>query len=333
MHTEMAVTTEALLDQLFERPPEQGISLACVVSQGGHVVAERYGVQPANDFQDAEHITASSTLLSWSMAKSMTHAAVGLLVADGALDVTAPAPVPEWGGTPQAEITLDHLLEMRPGLAFVEDYVDGTTSNCIEMLYSGTVSSFARYAADLPLTSKPGETYNYSSGTTNIVSRIIGDIVSGGPGGDPAERKRAVAEFLRIRLFEPAGMTSAVPKFDDAGDFVGSSYVYATARDFARFGELYLRDGVSLEGEQILPAGWVDHAAQWTAHDASGLDYGRHWWLWPAFPGSYACHGYEGQYVVVIPEGELVIAHLGKTDIAHAPALRMRLARIIDSLL
>lgn len=329
----MPVSTERLLDQLFERPSEQGVSLACVVSQGGELVAERYGVQPANDFQEAQPITASSTLLSWSMAKSMTHAAVGILVGDGALDVSAPAAVPEWSGTPKSQITLDHLLEMRPGLEFAEDYIDGSTSNCIEMLYSGTAPSFARYAAALALTSTPGDVFNYSSGTTNIVSRIIGDAVTGEVDGDPDERQQAVTEFLRTRLFEPAGMTSAIPKFDDAGDFVGSSYVYATAHDFTRFGELYLRDGMSPSGERILPAGWVDHASAWTAHDDSGLDYGRHWWQWPAFPGSIACHGYEGQYVVVIPDGELVISHLGKTDIAHAPGLRMWLARIIDSLL
>jgi CubicO group peptidase (beta-lactamase class C family) len=327
----MSVRTDTLLDELFGRPAEQGVSLALVATRGGEIVAERYGVQPGNEFQGEQQIDASSTLLSWSMAKSITHAAVGVLVGDGLLDVDAPAPVPEWIGAEKARITLNHLLEMRSGLAFIEDYVDGAVSNCIEMLFSGT-TSFARYAAELPLVAEPGATFNYSSGTTNIVARIIGDTVTGGPDSEPAERERAVTEFLRRRLFEPAGMTSAIAKFDDAGDFVGSSYVYATARDFARFGELYLRDGIGLDGERVVPAGWVDHATEWTAHDESGLDYGRHWWLWPAFPGSFACSGYEGQHVVVIPEHQLVIAHLGKTNIEHAPGLRMRLARIIDSL-
>lgn len=329
----MAASTDALLDQLFGRNPEQGVSLACVATRGGEVVAERYGVQPGNDFQTAETITESSTLLSWSMAKSITHAAVGVLVGDGVLDIDAPAAVESWAGTDKAAITLNHLLEMRPGLAFLEDYVDGAASNCIEMLFSGTAPSFAQYAADQELTSTPGDVFNYSSGTTNIVSRIVGDIVSGGPGGDPADRERAMTDFLATRIFGPAGMTSAAAKFDEAGDFVGSSYVYATARDFVRFGELYLRDGVAPDGQRVVPAGWADHAREWTAHDDSGLDYGRHWWLWPAFPGSFACHGFEGQYIVVIPDSELVIAHLGKADISHAPGLRMRLARIIDSLI
>src|SRR4029077_269867 len=100
------------------------------------------------------------------------------------------------------------------------------------------------------------------------------------------------------RLFGPAGMTSAIAKFDDAGDFVGSSYVYATARDFARFGELYRHDGVldSGSGVRILPAGWRDHARTKVAHDPEhGFDYGRHWWMWPQLPGSLSCHGYQGQ--------------------------------------
>lgn len=332
----MPVSTDDLLDQLFDRPIEQGVSLAFVATHRGDVVAERYGTQPANDFQEAQTITAASTLLSWSMAKSITHAAVGVLVGEGLLDVDAPAPVPSWSGTDKEQITLNQLLEMRPGLTFVEDYVDGEVSNCIEMLFSGTAPSFAQYAADLPLTSTPGTVFNYSSGTTNIVSRIVGDVVcrkADVDGSDPATRERAVTEFLHDRVFAPAGMTSAIPKFDDAGDFVGSSYVYATARDFARFGELYARDGIGVDGERVVPEGWVEHGAEVTAHDDSGLDYGRHWWSWPAFPGSFACHGYEGQYVVVIPDHQLVIAHLGKTDIAHAPGLRMRLARLIDSLL
>ncbi|BAN01737.1 serine hydrolase domain-containing protein [Ilumatobacter coccineus] len=333
----MPVPTDELLEELFHRPSEQGVSLALVATRHGAIVAERYGVQPSNEFQEAQTISASSTLLSWSMAKSITHAAVGVLVGDGVLDVDAPAAVPSWAGTDKEQITLNHLLEMRPGLAFVEDYVDGETSNCIEMLFSGTAPSFAQYAADLPLTSTPGTVFNYSSGTTNIVSRIVGDVVCRRAGlavdAAPSERERAVTDFLHERVFAPAGMTSAIPKFDEVGDFVGSSYVYATARDFTRFGELYARDGVSVDGRRVLPTGWVDHASEWTAHDDSGLDYGRHWWLWPAFPGSYACHGYEGQYVVVVPQSQLVVTHLGKTDTAHAPGLRMRLARIIDSLL
>ena len=328
----MSDTPQQLIDELFDRDPVTGLSLACLVVRGGRVVGERYGTQPADDFQDAVTIGPDSTLLSWSMAKSITHAAVGLLVADGLLDPGAPAPVPEWRGTDKARITLDHLLEMRSGLAFVEDYVDGETSNCIEMLFSGTAPSFAAYAAALPLVAEPGTVFNYSSGTTNIVARIVGDVVAGSDRGDPQARRSTVEEFLRDRLFRPAGMTSAIAKFDDAGDFVGSSYVYATARDFARFGELYLRDGIGPSGDRVIASDWVRHGTEWTAHDPeSGFDYARHFWKWPAFPGSFSCHGYEGQFVLVDPAADLVVVHLGKTDVTHQRGLTTGLARIAQS--
>lgn len=305
-----AMTPHDRVDAIFERPEEHGISLAMVVVHDGEVVAERYGTQPASDFAPAQPLDASSTLISWSTAKSITHAVCGLLVADGRLDLAAPAPVPEWRGTPKERITMLDLLEMRPGLRFVEDYVDGEVSHCIAMLFGEGAHDHAAYAAALPLDHEPGTVWNYSSGTTNIVTRILGDIV-----GDGREGMEA---FLRERLFEPVGMTSAVPGFDEVGTWVGSSYVDATARDFARFGELYRHDGVTADGERILPEGWLDHGRTFVAHDPtddlpSGFDYGRHWWMWPEFPGSIAAHGYEGQYIVVVPDRALTVVHLGKT--------------------
>ncbi len=320
-----------LVDELFERPVDEGVSLALVVRHRDEVVAERYGIQPENVFQPAIEITAESTLTSWSMAKSITQAAVGILVGDGALDIDAPAAVAEWAGSPKAPITTRQLLEMRSGLRFVEDYVDDEVSHCIEMLFGESGPSHAAYAAALPLDHEPGAFYSYSSGTTNIICRIIGDIVSGGSGGDPERRRAAIGSFLIDRLFGPVEMRSAVPKFDAAGDFVGSSYVYATAHDFAAFGELYRHDGVTAQGERILPPGWVDDAGTPVSHDdEDGCDYGRHWWIWPEFPGSLACHGHEGQYTVVVPDRELVVVHLGKTDAAMAPLLRARLRQMID---
>jgi CubicO group peptidase (beta-lactamase class C family) len=324
-----------LIDDIFERPADEGISLAMIVQQGGDVVAERYGTQPENVFQPAQQIDADTTLISWSMAKSITHAAVGVLVLDGRLDVDAPAPVPEWMGTPKSAITVLDLLEMRSGLRFVEDYVDEGTSHCIEMLFGDSGPSHAAYAAALPLDHEPGTVWNYSSGTSNIVARIVGDIVTGTIGGDPAERERAVGEFLGRRLFAPTGMSSATPKFDAAGDFVGSSYVYATARDFARFGELYRHDGVTRmgAGDRILPAGWLDHARTTIAVDPeTSMGYGRHWWTWPWFPGSVACHGYQGQFTLVVPARELVMVHLGLTPADVAPLLVRRLIDLVGSL-
>ena len=293
-----------------------------MVMQSGDVVFERYGVQPDTLFGPGGPVTADTTLISWSMAKSITHAAVGVLVGEGKLQLDAPAPVAGWAGTEKAAITLQHLLNMRSGLQFVEDYVDEGVSNCLEMLYGDGQHDMAAYAAGLPLLYEPGAVWNYSSGTTNIVSRIVGDVVGGG--------REGMEQFLQDRIFRPTGMSSAIPKFDDVGTFVGSSYVYATARDFAAFGELYRNDGVDAVGRVVLPAGWRDHARTFTAHDDEmNLDYGAQWWMWPEFAGSLACHGYEGQHVIVVPDRELVVAHLGKTPSDLAPLLDEQLAAVV----
>lgn len=320
------------VDAIFDRPPEDGVSLAMVVMHRGEVVAERYGVSPENIFEPAKEITADSTLISWSTAKSITHAAVGILVADGLIDVAAPAPVPEWAGTPKAAITILDLLEMRSGLRFVEDYVDDSISHCIAMLFGDGAHDHAAYAAALPLDHPPGTVWSYSSGTTNIISRIIGDVVNRSVGG----RQAGMAAFLHDRLFAPVGMTSAIPKFDGVGTWVGSSYVYATATDFARFGELYRNDGVTSAGVRLLPVGWADHGRTRVAHDPDsalpgGVDYGRHWSMWPKYPGSIAAHGHEGQYILVIPDRQLTVVHLGKTDAERIGALLTLLDELIAS--
>ena len=322
------VKVEQAADALFAPDAPHGLSLALVLMQAGQVVFERYGQQPDTLFGAGSSVDAETTLVSWSMAKSMTHAAVGILVGEGRLQLDAPAPVAEWKGTPNEAITLQHLLNMRSGLEFVEDYVDDSVSHCIEMLFGGGAGDMAAYAASQQLLHEPGSFWNYSSGTTNILSRIVGNAVCVGA----SDRQESMEVFLRDRLFAPAGMHSAIPKFDTAGTFVGSSYVYATARDFARFGELYRNDGVAADGTRVIPAGWAAHAATFTAHDSeTGFDYGAHWWLWPDFAGSFACQGYEGQYTVVLPERELVVVHLGKCPAALRAIVADRLRDIFHA--
>ena len=313
------------VDALCHRPAEEGITLALVVQQGGEILAEWYGSRPATLFEpEPQAVDADTPLISWSIAKSMVHAAVGVLVGDGRLDLTEPAPVPEWVGTDKESITTLDLLEMRSGLRFVEDYVDAEKSDCIEMLFGAGEADTAAYAAALPLEHPPGMVWSYSSGSTNIICRVLGNIVGGGEQG--------MREFLDERLFGPAGMTSADPKFDAAGTWIGSSYVHATARDFTRFGELYLRDG-TVGGERVLPTGWVDQARVEVAVDPeSGGPYGRHWWLWPDQPRALGAHGYDGQYVIVLPERDAVIVHLGQTDVAVRHHLVDRLRVVIAAL-
>jgi len=315
-------TVTEISDELFAPRAPHGVSLALLVMRSGNVVVERYGVEPDSIFGRGGPVTADSTLVSWSMAKSITHAAVGILVGDGLLELDRPAAVAGWRGTSKEAITLQHLLDMRPGLEWVEDYVDDSVSHCIEMLFADGQDDMAAYAAALPMMHQPGAVWNYSSGTTNIVCRIIGDIVGGGRDGMEA--------FLRQRLFAPVGMHSAIPKFDTSGTFVGSSYVYATARDFAKFGELYRNDGV-VGDRRVLPPGWRDHARTFVANDEDGLDYGSHWWLWRDQSGSLACHGYEGQYCIVVPDKELVVVHLGKCPADSRTELTSRLRAILNS--
>jgi CubicO group peptidase (beta-lactamase class C family) len=322
--TALEFTASRAADLLFAPDAPHGVSLALVVQRRGEVVFERYGCQPDTPFGPGGPVDADTTLISWSMAKSITHAAVGILVGDGLLDPAAPAPVPAWAGTEKAAITLQDLLEMRSGLHFVEDYVDFGVSNCLEMLYGEGKDDMAAYAAAQPLDHPPGTVWNYASGTPNLVARIVGDVVGGGREGMEA--------FLRERLFLPAGMTTATPKFDEAGTFVGSSFVYATARDFARFGELYRNDGVAADGTRVLPAGWRDHARHEIAVDEeSGFGYGAHWWIWRDLPGSLACHGYEGQYTVVVPDRDLVVVHLGRVPAETRPGVVDQLRTIVDA--
>lgn len=134
---------------------------------------------------------------------------------------------------------------------------------------------------------------------------------------------------MRERLFAPLGMTSAAPRLDAAGTFIGSSFCFATARDFARFGLLYLRDGV-WEDRRLLPEGWVDYARTPTPQQAASEDgpYGAHWWLELAGPGSFSANGYEGQYIVICPDRDLVIVRNGVTAEANKPLVKAWLAEL-----
>jgi CubicO group peptidase (beta-lactamase class C family) len=254
-------------------------------------------------------------LLSWSMAKSVLHAAVGLLVGEGRLDLDAPAAVPEWAdpGDPRHAITLRQLLAMRDGLNFVEDYVDGGVSDVIEMLFGRGQADMAHFASDRPLAAPPGTRFNYSSGTSNIVSGVVARTV--GP-GEP------YARFLHSRLFGPLGMASADPEFDEAGTWVGSSYLRTTARDYASFGLLYLRDGV-WDGFRVLPAGWVDYARTWVSADhEDDSPYGAHWWgVAGDTLGTFRASGYEGQSITLCPALDLMVVRLGKTPLEREPNL------------
>ena len=307
-----------LLDAMFDPDGALTRAFAVVVVHRGRLVAERYADVIEHFDAPDEPITAGTPLLSWSMAKSMLHALVGMLVDEDRLELAAPADVPLWRAAddPRRYITLDHLLAMRDGLDFVEDYVDAGRSDVIEMLWGRGKEDVAHFAADRPLAAPPGARFNYSSGTTNVLSGIVARAVGA---GQPYE------DFLQARLFDAVGMRSAHATFDAAGTFIASSFVYCTARDFARFGTLYLRDGV-WEGRRLLPQGWVDHARRHRSTDEeTGNGYGAQWWVDADDAdghGTFWANGYEGQSVMVVPGLDLVVVRLGKTEAARGPLLR-----------
>ncbi len=309
-----------LLDEAFDETGTLSRTHAVVVVYGGRLVAERYG--GCDPRAPTEPVGPDTRLLSWSMAKSMLHAAVGLLVGDGRLDLDAPAPVPQWTGAadPRRAITLEQLLEMRDGLAFAEDYVDRGVSDVMEMLWGSGRDDVAAFAADRGLAADPGSLFHYSSGTSNIVSGVVARVV--GPGA-PYRR------FLHDRLFGPIGATSAEPAFDAAGSWVASSFLYATALDFARFGLLYLRDGV-WEGRRLLPERWVDHGRLPRSVDPEDGDvHGAHWWVVGDGHGSFRAAGYRGQSILVCPALDLVVVRLGDTPTERGDALRRWRAAVV----
>jgi CubicO group peptidase (beta-lactamase class C family) len=311
--TAIGTGVSSLVDELVGDEGRYGTTYAVVIVHEGRTVHERYGGALPHFDRPPTPVTPSTPLLSWSMAKSILHAAVGILVERGVLRLDDPAPVPEWqrGDDPRRDITLEQLLTMRDGLAFVEDYVDGGISNVIDMLFGTGQDDVAAYAAARPLRHVPGTVFNYSSGTSNIVARIVGDAVGGGE-----QRTRA---FLDDSLFGPAGMTSADPRFDAAGTWVGSSYVYATANDFARFGQLYLDGGVA-GNRRVLSEGWVQHARRVRSVDEDGTKYGAHWWVMPD-ETAYWASGYEGQSILIAPDLDLVVVRLGKSTLDQRTAL------------
>ena len=304
-----------LLRAAFDADGPLATTFAVVVVQSGTVVAQRYAGALEHFDRPPTAVTADTPLLSWSMAKSVLHAAVGILVAEGRLDLDAPASVPEWSdlADPRRAITLRQLLAMRDGLDWVEDYVDEGVSDVIRMLFGEGQADMAHFAADRPLAAEPGTFFRYSSGTSNVISGILARLL--GPGED-------YARFLHGRLFAPIGMTSADPEFDAAGTWVASSYLRATALDWARFGLLYLRGGI-WAGARVLPEGWVDYGRTMVSADSEdGAPYGAHWWgVARDTRGTFRASGYEGQSITICPALDLVVVRLGKTAHEREPNL------------
>jgi CubicO group peptidase (beta-lactamase class C family) len=274
---------------------------ALVVVHHGRIVAERY----------APGFEATMPLMGWSITKGALNALIGLRVKDGKLAITDKALLPEWRGEgdKRGAISLDNLLRMSSGLAFDENY-DNPLADVTQMLF--VEGDQARFAAAKELLYTPGAHWDYASGTSAIIARILRESFA---------TERDYLRFPRERLFDPLGMRSAVLAPDASGTFMASSCLYATARDFARLGLLFLQDGV-WQGQPLLPDGWVVYS-RGPARALADRSYGAHIWLrLPKSPGlgvppmpedAYYFLGHDGQIVAIVPSRDLVIVRLGLT--------------------
>lgn len=316
---------EKAIDAAFQEPSPDNPrkTRAVAVVYDGHLIAERYTSGFGPDIP----------ILGWSISKSVTNALVGVLVRQGRLVMDDPAPVPEWRspGDPRGRITLDQLMRMSSGLAFEEVY--RPLADATDMLYGS--ADFAAFAAAQPLDAEPDDKWHYASGSANIVARIV---------RREAEKDyEHYYQFLHDALFGRIGMTSAVMEADPSGTFVGSSYTVATVRDWARFGLLYLQDGV-WDKERLLPEGWVEYTTSPTPQAPKG-EYGALFWLnagtpgdpqtrlWPHAPvDAYAAQGFQEQKVIVVPSKKLVLVRFGATADRSAWDTDAFIAGVIDAL-
>ncbi len=261
-----------------------------VVVHKGRLIAERY----------AEGFDAQTEILGWSMTKSITSAMVGILVKNGQLSLEDTAVFPEWTDE-RKNISLKNLLQMQDGLDFEEDY--SSLSSATKMLY------LSEKVTDIPISNplkhEPGAHWNYSSGTTNLLSLAVLNELG----------QEAYLRMPYDSIFNRIGMTSAVMETDEFGIYVGSSYCYATPRDWARFGLLFLNQG-NWFGDQIVDSTWVDFVRT-PASDSEGI-YGGQFWLnvnhsqlEDAPEDLYSCNGFQGQRVYIIPSYDLVIVRMG----------------------
>jgi len=269
-----------------------GNAFAFMVIHKGVPVAEAYKSQ----------FNQKTRFLSWSMAKSFTSALVGILVGQGKLDVNQPAGIDEWKGDDRSKIALKDLLQMETGLKWNEDY--GNRSDVTVMLYC--VGDMSRFAFEQPLERPAGTSWAYSSGTANIVSYLIRRQFS---------NDSLYLTFANTKLFNKIGIPDVIFEVDPSGTRVGSSYLYATARDYARFALLYLNDGI-FNGERIFPEGWVQFTTNVVAPGSNG-SYGSLFWLnkgrkYPSGPQDmYMCEGHDGQEIFIMPSQELIVVVLG----------------------
>ena len=306
----------AVTEAFAGRHPLMGETRAVLIVQGGRIVFERYG----------EGYSRDTRLTSWSMAKSITQALVGAAVMQDRVAIDTPMGNPHWrAGDRRASITWRQWMQMVDGLDYTESAENTAHAGNAIMLFGEGRRDVSLWASRRPLIHDPGTTWNYSSAATLLISDALTRAIVPQP-RDANDRRRPMRAWMDQSLFDRIGMHPVV-EFDPQGTFYGSSLIWATARDFARFGYLYLRDG-AWDGQRVVPEGWVDFAR--TPGPAQNTDtYGAGWWLTPAQgPGrpdrslitdtgmadAFSAQGHEGQIIVVVPSKDLVLVRLGLFD-------------------
>lgn len=318
------------IDDLFSAL-DVGETRAVVLMADGKIAAERYA--PGYD--------KDTRFVSWSMAKTVTGVLIGMLVSDGLLALDAPAPVPLWQrpGDPRAEITVRQLLQMRSGLRHTESGEPPYESSEVRMIFLDGRDDMARWAEEQPLEAEPGKQFEYSSNTSVILADIAARALT--TSDKPEARRKAVADYLQQRLFGPLGMTSMVPEFDASGTLIGGSLMHATARDWAKFGEMLRLKGRAPGGEQLVPQRWVE--AMVTPSPARA-NYGFQIWLnrklpegeeQPLFPDRapaslFSLIGHVGQYVLVSPEQRVTLVRLGHSNREERKAMLQQAADVLE---
>jgi CubicO group peptidase (beta-lactamase class C family) len=288
---------------------------AVVVLHRGRVVGERY----------APGVTPATPLIGWSMTKSVTNALLGILVRNGKLDLHKPAPIAEWSaaGDPRRSITGDQLLRMVSGIGCGQSLQTGfTTLFDADTQMEFDMADQSAFAARASLRAKPGTEWRYTNCNFVLLSRMIRDAV----GGDATTLRR----FIERELFAPLGVEHATLEYDSAGVPLGTIHLWASARDWARFGLLYLRDGMTERGQRILPVGWIDDSTELTPQSADEYGYGAGFWtqrgnsaaarerIAAGMPAdSFMAVGSQGQYTIVSPSHDLVIVKLGWAYTPH----------------
>lgn len=305
----VAPSQDPAIAAILDDPALQGPGMrAIVVAQNGRIVGERYGAG----------FSEKTPLLGWSMTKTVTAAIIGTLVRDGKLDLAKANLFPEWGTDGRAKITVADLMAMTSGLEFNEDY--GDVTDVTRMLY--LEPDMAAFARDKPLAHGINDKFNYSSGTTVLLSRIWQDALGGA--------QEALA-YPHQALFGPLGMTSAVLEADARGTYTGSSYLYATARDWVKFAQM-LADGGVASGRQILTPEFAAMMREPVAvsDEGFGPQYGKGqlWLRGPSGttpdgqdpdtgfvipPDAFWMRGHDGQAICIIPSKKLVVLRMGLT--------------------